>query len=73
MLYEQGNAGDFRHVVGSLYTERGWSIKEFANEIDVSESEIHNLIKKGMVTAKLLDMICIYFQIQKTPLWMRYM
>ncbi|MGR5966629.1 hypothetical protein ACT7DB_30875 [Bacillus cereus] len=40
-------------------------MKEFANEIDVSESEIHNLIKKGMVTEKLLDMICTYFQIQK--------
>ncbi|MGR5993103.1 hypothetical protein ACT7C9_01000 [Bacillus cereus] len=47
-------------------------MKEFANEMDVSESEIHNLIRKGMVTEKLLDMICTYFQIQKTPLWMRY-
>ncbi|MGE6963696.1 hypothetical protein ACQKIW_28060 [Bacillus thuringiensis] len=47
-------------------------MKEFANEIGVSKPEIHNLIKKGMVTEKLLDMICMYFQIQNTPLWMRY-
>ncbi|MED2777146.1 hypothetical protein P4278_30270 [Bacillus thuringiensis] len=72
MLYEQGNAGNFRHVVGSLYTERGLSMKEFANAMEVSESEIHNLIRKGMVTEKMLDTICTYFQIQKTPLWMRY-
>ncbi|MDA2639086.1 hypothetical protein PDQ79_32335 [Bacillus cereus] len=71
-LYMQANAGNLRHVVCSLYTERGLSMKEFANEIKVSESEIHNLIKKGMVTEKLLDMICTYFQIRKTPLWMRY-
>ncbi|MBG9483011.1 hypothetical protein ABE42_01815 [Bacillus thuringiensis] len=71
-LYMQANAGNLRHVVYSLYTERGLSMKEFANEMDVSESEIHNLIRKGMVTEKLLDMICTYFQIQKTPLWMRY-
>ncbi|PEO38465.1 hypothetical protein CN555_13165 [Bacillus wiedmannii] len=68
----QTNAGNLRHVVYSLYTERGLSMKEFANELEVSESEIHNLIRKGMVTEKLLDMICTYFQIQKTPLWMRY-
>ncbi|MGG0445616.1 hypothetical protein ABEZ87_15510 [Bacillus mycoides] len=72
-LYMQANAGNLRHVVYSLYTERGLSMKEFVNEMDVSESEIHNLIRKGMVTEKLLDMICTYFQIQKTSLWMRYM
>ncbi|PGM86960.1 hypothetical protein CN958_32020 [Bacillus cereus] len=71
-LYEQGNAGNFRHVVGSLYTERGLSMKEFANELEVSESEIYNLIRKGMVTEKLLDTICAYFQINKTKEIMRY-
>ncbi|PGS64078.1 hypothetical protein COC69_30790 [Bacillus cereus] len=71
-LYMQANAGNLRHVVYSLYTERGLSMIEFANEMDVSESEIHNLIRKGMVSEKLLDMICTHFQIQKTPLWMRY-
>ncbi|MGR5965357.1 hypothetical protein ACT7DB_17945 [Bacillus cereus] len=47
-------------------------MKEFANEIKVSESEIHDLIRKGMVTEKLLDLICAYFQIQKTPAFIRY-
>ncbi|OUB46737.1 hypothetical protein [Bacillus thuringiensis] len=68
----QTNAGNLRHVVCSLYTERGLSMKEFANEIEVSESEIHDLIRKGMVTERLLDLICTYFQIQKTPVFMRY-
>ncbi|WP_257155396.1 hypothetical protein [Bacillus cereus] len=71
-LYMQANAGNLRHVVCSLYTERGLSMKEFANEIKVSESEIHDLIRKGMVTEKLLDLICTYFQIQKTPAFIRY-
>ncbi|MES1053027.1 hypothetical protein FOA24_28665 [Bacillus thuringiensis] len=71
-LYEQGNAGNFRHIVDSLYTERGLSMKEFANELEVSESEIYNLIRKGMVTEKLLDTICAYFQINKTQEFMRY-
>jgi predicted DNA-binding protein YlxM (UPF0122 family) len=66
------NSGNLRHVVCSLYTERGLSMKEFANEIKVSESEIHDLIRKGMVTEKLLDLICTYFQIQKTPAFIRY-
>jgi DNA-binding Xre family transcriptional regulator len=67
------NSGNLRHVVCSLYTERGLSRKEFANEIKVSESEIHDLIRKGMVTEKLLDLICTYFQIQKThPAFIRY-
>ncbi|MGN4669593.1 hypothetical protein ACTFRP_28800 [Bacillus cereus group sp. MYBK234-1] len=68
----QANVGNLRHVVCSLYTERGLSMKEFANEIKVSESEIHDLIRKGMVTEKLLDLICTYFQIQKTPAFIRY-
>lgn len=68
----QTNAGNLRHVVYSLYTERRWSMKEFANELEVSESEIHNLIRKGMVTDTLLDSICTYFQIQKTQEFMRY-
>jgi len=68
----QTNAGNLRHVVYSLYTERGLSMKEFANELEVSESEIHNLIRKGMVTEKLLDTICTYFQINKTQEFMRY-
>ncbi|WP_144517990.1 hypothetical protein [Bacillus thuringiensis] len=66
------NSGNLRHVVCSLYTERGLSMKECANEIKVSESEIHDLIRKGMVTEKLLDLICTYFQIQKTPAFIRY-
>jgi predicted DNA-binding protein YlxM (UPF0122 family) len=66
------NSGNLRHVVCSLYTEKGLSMKEFANEIKVSESEIHDLIRKGMVTEKLLDLICTYFQIQKTPAFIRY-
>lgn len=70
-LYMQANAGNLRHVVYSLYTERGLSMKEFANEMDVSESEIHNLIRKGMVTETFRYDLYVLSN-SKTPLWMRY-
>ncbi|MBU4642902.1 hypothetical protein [Bacillus toyonensis] len=68
----QTNAGNLRHVIYSLYTEMGLSMKEFANELDIQESEIQNIIRKGMITEKLLDTLCIYFQIKKTQEFMRY-
>ncbi|MBU4642769.1 hypothetical protein [Bacillus toyonensis] len=71
-LCMQTNSGNLRHVIYTLYTEMGLSMKEFANELEVSESEIHNLIRKGMVTEKILDTICAYFQINKTQEFMRY-
>jgi hypothetical protein len=62
----QTNAGNLRHVIYSLYTEMGLSMKEFANELGAKESEIQNIINQGIITEKLLDTICTYFHINKT-------
>lgn len=66
------NSSNLRHAIYSLYTERGLSIKEFANELGVKESEIQNILRKGIITEELLDTICTYFQINKTQDFMRY-
>jgi len=71
-LYKQTNSGNLRHVIYSLYTGMGLSMKEFANELGVKESEIQNILRKGIITEKLLDTICTYFQINKTQDFMRY-
>ncbi|KFN12826.1 helix-turn-helix domain-containing protein [Bacillus pseudomycoides] len=71
-LCRQTNSGNLRHVIYSLYTERGLSMKEFANELGVKESAIQNILRKGIITEKLLDTICTYFQINKTQDFMRY-
>ncbi|MCU5064913.1 helix-turn-helix domain-containing protein [Bacillus cereus] len=71
-LYIQTNSGNLRHVIYSLYTEIGLSMKEFANELGVKESAIQNILRKGIITEKLLDTICTYFQINKTQYFMRY-
>jgi ribosome-binding protein aMBF1 (putative translation factor) len=68
----QTNAGNLRHVIYSLYTEMGLSMKEFANELGAKESEIQNIIRQGIITEKLLDTICTYFHINKTEKIMRY-
>ncbi|WP_176546801.1 hypothetical protein [Bacillus pseudomycoides] len=66
------NSASLRHVIYSLYTEMGLSMKEFANEVGAKESEIQNIIRQGIITEELLDTICTYFQINKTQDFMRY-
>ncbi|MDA2074296.1 hypothetical protein PDM84_30120 [Bacillus cereus] len=71
-LYMKTNPGNLRHVIYSLYTEMGLSMKEFAKELGAKESEIQNIIKQGIITEKLLNTICTYFQINKTEKFIRY-
>lgn len=66
------NAGNLRHVVYTLFTEEGLSAKQFADKIGVTEEEIKMLIRDGKVEHRLLDKICKYFGIRKSPDFTRY-
>lgn len=72
-IRDEINSGNLRHVVYSLYTERGFTEQEFASEIGCTESEIVNLTSRGSVTEELLDEICSYFEIRKTTSFTRYL
>ncbi|PGT82218.1 hypothetical protein [Bacillus sp. AFS040349] len=66
------NAGNLRTVVHNLYSEEGLSAKELAKKVGFTEKEILDLTQKGIVTHELLDAICSYFNILKTPDFVRY-
>jgi len=71
-LREETNMGNLRHVVHFLYTEQGFSVDQFASQIQCSPDEILRLTRDGIVSEFLLDRICRYFNIAITKKFKRY-
>lgn len=65
-------AGNLRHVVKCLYTEKGMTAKEFGEEIGFTEHDIMSLTSVGIVSFNLLNAICQYFGIMMTEDYTRY-
>ena len=72
-LHDKTNSKNLRHVVHSLYTEKGLTVGEFASQIGYKEEDIENLTSKGIVSEQLLTVICTYFNIQKTKQFTTYL
>jgi hypothetical protein len=71
-LRYKNNSGNLRHVVYTLYTEQGFTPGQLADYIQCTAVDIKRLTRDGIVDDSLLERICSFFQIKKTPEFMRY-
>lgn len=71
-LEQELNWDNLRHVVYHLIESEGLTHKQFAEKIGCTEKDIKIVINDGDVSLRLLDKICDYFKIKKTPSFLTY-
>lgn len=63
---------NLRNVVHTLMIEADLSEKELADKLGVTEDEILNLYKHGVIDNHLLNKVCLFFDIPKVKEFERY-